>query len=351
VLVTGYGAIMSIIEKAVDKLERAKPNVANKRESDAPGTGDTLEQLVSAKKAERGVVEDRGYLPQQIPKTTSVVEPVSSSPAVVSPVVELPFAALSDRGILTPLTPRSQIAEEFRTIKRPLLRNIDGASAAPVSNANLVMVTSALQGDGKTFTAINLALSIAMEQDKTVLFVDADVAKASAGGLLGVPPDSKGLIDVLEDKDLSLRDVILATNIENLKILPAGNVHERSTELLASKSMKELMLEMASRYSDRVILFDSPPLLLTTEASVLASFMGQIAFVVSTDQTPSQAVTEALEHIGEDKIIGMILNKAHQRRSKLFGLGYGYGYGSGYGYGYGYGSDQKGRAASGGKSG
>ena len=189
------------------------------------------------------------------------------------------------------------------------------------------MVTSALQGDGKTFTALNLAISIAMEQHKTVLFVDADVAKASAGELLGVPPNSLGLIDVLDDKGVALADVILSTNIENLKVLPAGNAHDRANELLASNSMKELMLEMANRYQDRVIVFDSPPLLLTTEASVLASFMGQIAFVVSTDTTPSQAVTDALEHIGEDKIIGMVLNKAHRRRNRLAGLGYGYGAG------------------------
>jgi protein-tyrosine kinase len=335
---------MSIIEKAVDKLERAKPDSEQKSEPSARLAGDTLEKLVVAKTAEKGAAVECNEQPPQLVTATPVVDPVGPAPssAVAAEVLELPFAKLSARGILTPLTPRSAIAEEFRTIKRPLLRNIDGALAAPVSNVNLVMVTSALQGDGKTFTAINLAISIALEQDKTVLFVDADVAKAGAGALLGVPSRSKGLIDVLEDKDLSLADVMLPTNIENLKILPAGNLHERATELLASRSMKELMLEMASRYSDRVVVFDSPPLLLTTEASVLASFMGQIAFVVSTDQTPSQAVTEALEHIGEDKIIGMVLNKSHRRRSKLFGLGYGYG--SGYGYGYGYGYGEKGRA-------
>jgi len=240
-------------------------------------------------------------------------------------------------GMLTPAIPRSAIAEEYRTIKRPLLTNIAGQSAAPIKNANLIMVTSALQGDGKTFSSINLALSIAMEQDKTVLFVDADTAKAEAGRLLGVPSNSPGLIDVLENKGVGLSDAILRTNVEKLRILPAGNIHAHANELLASTAMRRLMLELSERYSDRVIVFDSPPLLLTTEAGVLANFMGQIVFVVSAEATAQQAVTEALEHIGQDKMVGMVLNRA-RRHGKLFGYGYGYAYGrDGYG-GYGYGN-------------
>ena len=254
---------------------------------------------------------------------------------------------MAEKGMVTPLSPRSRVAEELRAIKRPLLRNIDGLSAVLVENANLIMVTSALEGDGKTFNAINLAMSIAMEQDKTVLFIDADVSKASGGYLLGVPAGSPGLIDLLEDKGVTPADVILSTNVANLRVIPAGTINERSTELLASQSMHDLMLELSERYSDRVIVFDSPPLLLTSEASVLASFMGQIVFVASTDQTPSAAVTEALEHIGGDKVIGLVLNKAHSRRSNLFGLGsrYGYGYGNGYGYGYGYGEHSRRQSA------
>jgi len=333
---------MSIIEKAIDKLEQKQPASESHPDQITPEAGDTLEKVVTVAMPPPGGSLYNG----STENASTEKENTPAKPASSAAVVEIPLAELSARGILTPLTPRSPIAEEFRTIKRPLLRNIDGSTAANVDNANLIMVTSSLQGDGKTFTAINLAISIAMEQDKTVLFVDADVAKASAGNLLGVPADSLGLIDVLENKGVSLGDALLQTNIDKLRILPAGNLHQRSTELLASQSMHSLMLELASRYSDRVIVFDSPPLLLTTEASVLASFMGQIAFVVSADQTPQQAITEALERISEDKVIGMVLNKAHRRRNKLLGLGYGYGYGSGYGYGYGYGEkDRSVRAA------
>ena len=101
-------------------------------------------------------------------------------------VIKIPLMPLRDRGFLTPATPRSRVAEEFRAIKRPLLRNIAGKSGSPIANANLVMVTSAPGGRWKTFfPPINLAMSIAVEQDKTVLYVDADVLKASAGRLLG----------------------------------------------------------------------------------------------------------------------------------------------------------------------
>jgi protein-tyrosine kinase len=329
---------MSTIEKAVDKLGQIKASPNLLEDTVSPSAPDTLEKVV-AEHPDRPtptVAEPDNKALEQLARAEFDSTAPSRPKKATKEVLQIPLAELADKGLLTPLTPSSTLAEEFRTVKRPLLRNIDGQTAAPVKNANLIMVTSALSGDGKTFTAVSLAVSIAMEQDKTVLFIDGDVAKASAGRLLGVPFDHPGLIDVLENKGVSVDDVILPTNIQNLRVMPAGVVHERSTEILASQSMRELMLELSGRYSDRVIIFDSPPLLLTTEASVLASFMGQIAFVVSTDQTPAPAVTEALQHIGDDKIVGMVLNKAHARRNKFLGFSYGSGYGYGYGYGYGH---------------
>jgi protein-tyrosine kinase len=321
---------MSTIEKALGKLGRDRGFHGDAGAQVAPS--ETVQMTVSGDPASGTLINANA------PESSSYGSNKSSV------LLDLPLISLADKGLVTPFAPRSRVAEEFRAIKRPLLRNIEGGGTPPIENANLIMVTSALQGDGKTFTALNLAMSTAMEQDKTVLFVDADVAKATAGGLLGVPAERPGLIDVLEGKGVTLADVILNTSIENLRILPAGNIHERSTELLAGRNMQQLMLEMSNRYSDRVIIFDSPPLLLTTEASVLASFMGQIAFVVSAGETPRDAVTKALEHIGDDKIIGMILNKTHYRRNGLLGYGYGYGYAYGQGYGHGYGHDGRGRA-------
>lgn len=249
--------------------------------------------------------------------------------------IDIPFDRLHEQGYLTPSKPRSTVAEEFRAIKRPLLKNISGQSAARIENANLIMVTSALEGDGKTFSSLSLAMSMAMEQDKTVLYIDADVHKASAGKVLGISDNTPGLIDILVG-NARPEDVILRTSIRNLRFMPAGTRHEKATELLASEKMHQLMEELASRYSDRVIVFDSPPLLLTNESGVLASFMGQIVFVASANRTPQHAVQEALERIGKDKMVAVMLNKVPPRRFKMFGISSGYGYG-GYGYGYGVG--------------
>lgn len=247
-------------------------------------------------------------------------------------VVNIPFDRLQAAGYLTPSAPRSNTAEEFRAIKRPLLKNITRQSAARMANANLIMVTSALEGDGKTYSSLNLAMSIAMEQDKTVLFVDADVLKASAGKVLGIPQGTPGLIDILMGNISGPEEAILHTSMERLKVMPAGTPHENATELLAGEDMYRLMQEMSSRYADRVIIFDSPPLLLTTESGVLASFMGQIVFVAAADITPQHAVQESLERIGKEQMVAVMLNMAPRHHLNLFGIGQSYGYGYGYGY-------------------
>ena len=136
------------------------------------------------------------------------------------------------------------------------------------------MVTSALPSEGKTFTSLNLALSIATEIDSTVLLVDGDVAHPSIPEIIGAP-HGPGLLDLLTRDDLDFADALVKTNIEKLSLLPAGTRHRRSTELLASEQMASLLREIASRYRDRIIIFDSPPLLATTEARVLAMNMGR----------------------------------------------------------------------------
>ena len=308
---------MSIIEKAVEKLNSIEP-----------------EEQASPSARETGVIcGDGGNRIERTELLADRVEPQASKPFLASNVskpidIEISFAELAERGMVTPDSPRSPIAEEYRSIKRPLLTNIEGKGAAAIRHPNLIMVTSALQGEGKTFSAINLAMSIAMEQDKTVLLVDADISKASAARLLGVPDSSPGLIDVLEDESLHIGDVILRTNIPNLRIVPAGRVHERSTELLASQSMYRVADELAERYSDRVVIFDSPPMLLTNEAQVVASLVGQIVFVIAAEQTSQRAVAEALSMLGDEAMVGMILNKTKHAFTSKYGYGYGYGYGN-----------------------
>ncbi len=307
---------MSTIEKAVGKSGFASGD--KKRDEEAG----SVQRSTKALHPTDSFV-DPEPAPQHVP------EYETPSGDGLSRKLNIPLEALRRQGILTPNAPRSAIAEEYRTIKRPILRNIDGAGAAEIEYSNLVMVTSALEGDGKTFSSISLALSIAMELDKTVLFVDADVAKATAGRLLGVPHGSPGLIDLLETPGKNAGEVILPTNVDKLSVLPAGRPHQNSTELLASDNMRKIMIEISRRYTDRVVVFDSPPLLLTTEAAVLASFVGQIVFVVNAESTPQNAVVEAIEYLGPDKAVGIVLNSARPRHFGPFGFSYGYGYGYG----------------------
>lgn len=222
---------------------------------------------------------------------------------------DLDLERMKEQGMITPDAPRSRIADEFRVIKRPIVGNALGRAGTQAKDGNLVMVTSSLPGEGKTFTSINLALSIAMELDTTVLLVDGDVAHPDFPKRLGVK-NSPGLLELLTRDDLEVSDVLVHTNIPNLSIIPAGTPHRRATELLASEQMAMLLRELASRYSDRIIIFDSPPLLPTTEARVLATHMGQIVMVVAADNTRQQVVNLALATIENCDIVLMVLNKA-----------------------------------------
>lgn len=239
--------------------------------------------------------------------------------------VRLDLERLTAAGFVSSQAARSQLADEFRVIKRPLLANVHGKSAAPVERANLIMITSAVPGEGKTFTAINLALSIAMELDSTVLLVDADVARPAILSRLGLP-ESPGLLDLLVTKNLDPADVLLKTNVEKLTLLPAGKPQSRATELLASESMNRLVDELATRYPDRILIFDAPPLLPSTESRVLATHMGQVVVVVEADRTQQNSLTQALTTIENCPVVMTLLNKV--RRSEV-GSYYGY-----YGYGY-----------------
>lgn len=250
----------------------------------------------------------------------------------VSRRVEIDLEALSAAGIVSPNAPRSQIADQFRVIKRPLIRNAMGKGASVIANGNLIMVTSALAGEGKSFTAINLALSIATELDNTVMLVDADVARPSVLRVLGLPP-SPGLLDLVLDESRDMSSVLLKTNIDKLSILPSGLQHQRATELLASDAMIRMLRTMASRYPDRIVIFDSPPLLLTTEARVLATHMGQVVMVVRAETTLQSDVQHALSHIEACPVKMLVLNQARVAAEGSYGYGYGYG-------GYGYGGDQ-----------
>ncbi len=247
---------------------------------------------------------------------------LESEPSKRSRTVEIQLDRLARQGYLVPAQERSQIEEEFRIIKRPLLKNAAGEGAQRIERSNLIMVTSSVPGEGKTFTSINLAISLAMELDHTVLLVDADVVRPSVLPRLGLP-NSRGLLDVLIDPELDLSEVMLKTNIDKLSLLPAGvgSGATNTTELLASSSMESLLNDLAEKYADRIIVFDAPPLIPSTEPRVLATKMGQVVMVVEADRTPSSDISQAYATLESCPVVLSVLNKSKVVRQKL---SYGY---------------------------
>lgn len=297
---------MSIVEQAVRRLEELR------RSGIEPPSGIASARLEAT--ATAAGFPAHAPMNAASPRNRGEVPPGRSSRTV-----NIDFARLTAAGCLTPETPRARIADEFRVVKRPLLAAVK-SSMADRSRPNLIMVTSSLPGEGKTFVSLNLAVSLAMELDKTVLLVDADVSRPSVLKRLGLP-QSAGLMDVLTDRSLGVSDVMLRTNIPKLSLLPAGRPHGAATELLASDAMQRLLDELATRYEDRILVFDTPPLLPSTESRVLATRMGQVVLVVEANHTSQKTLEQSLATLEECPNVMLLLNKIS--RSEV-GSYYGY---------------------------
>ena len=252
------------------------------------------------------------------PLQAAIAAPPAPVPAAEAPParksnkkVELDLAHMREMGMVTAAGGRTMLVEDFRIIKRPLIKKAFAERAPGDKPGNLIMITSSLPGEGKTYCAINLAMSIAMELDHTVLLVDADVARPSVLRVLGLPAQ-RGLMDILLDDKIDMADVMLRTNVDTLSLLSAGTSNPRATELLASQTMSAFVAEIANRYPDRIVIFDSPPLLLTSEAHVLASHMGQIVVVVESETTTQHAVKESLRQLDGLPNVNLIYNKTRE---------------------------------------
>lgn len=238
---------------------------------------------------------------------------------------EIDLEALRQQGYVVPDSPATATAEEFRIVKRQLLLNAMARGEGALRNGNLILVCSSQPNEGKTFCAINLALSIASERDLTVLLVDADFAKPEVLSTLGLE-GGKGLVDVIADPSLDLADCLIRTNIENLSVLPAGRQHNLTTELLASERMGDMVEDIARRYSDRIVIFDSPPALASSAASVLALHVGQVMFVVEAETTRESELRDGLALMSGCDHVSLLLNKTRfASAGRRFGSYYGYG--------------------------
>jgi exopolysaccharide/PEP-CTERM locus tyrosine autokinase len=281
---------MSIIENALDKVRRAASSPAG------------------------GIATS---LPPLSPEPTGIT--VSAQPRVTVDVNllraqgELPEAGLERR-----------FADYYREIKRPLIQAMLASDAHP--DSRLILVTSALPGEGKTFTALNLALSMARERDVSVLLVDADLPKGHLSrtfNLRGAP----GLLDALADESIDVDSLVASTDVKGLEILPAGNPVEGAAELIASARMAQIATRLA-RHPRRLVVFDSAPLLASSEARALKQIPGQILIVTRAGKTPRQALLDAIALVDKTKLHGLVLNDAHASNGDDYYTHYGY---SGYG--------------------
>jgi len=310
---------MSTIQQAAKRLEELRrAGVAIPWESDD-----------AEAKARAEALAQSGDVPAEVTGSQALPLPVMPAmpamPAVhanarQSELVNLDLVKLAEEGYLVPGHSSTQLGEEFRVIKRPLIRNAQGKGAAPVHHGNLIVVTSSMAGEGKTFFAMNLALSIAMELDASALLVEADILKPAVMHRLGLP-QRRGLLDMLTDPKIDASEVMLRTNIPKLSLLPAGSRSMQSTELLASARMGEFLDELATRYRDRIIVFDAPPLLQTSEAQVLAARAGQVVVVVEAGRTSAAAFTQAMDTLESCPVVMTALNKSKESNTNMV---YGY---------------------------
>ena len=239
--------------------------------------------------------------------------------------LQVDVARLMQRGLLPPEDMSKRMREEFRRIKWPLLDVALRRTQSTLERPNFIMITSSVPSEGKTFSTFNLALSMAREQDCTVLLVDGDMAKpklTSALDLAEVP----GLSEYLSQPQLHLQDVVWKTNLDRIYVLPSGTPTSAGPELLAGQRMQQLLCELATLPNGFIVLFDSPPLLATSDARVLSRLVGQTALVVKADSTPRDAVKEAIGLVNKATALGVILTQ----NTGAFGSQY---YGEYYGYG------------------
>jgi protein-tyrosine kinase len=309
---------LNSIEKALQKQQQDAESLRESQLSQARPIDEALPVESSIKKAQRAQPDQTVAQPQSRQDA-----PIKSSKVVSNAKIILDLEMLAQKGFVSTDARRQVINEEYRVIKRKLLDNAFGPLSKSLKNSNIIMVTSARQGEGKTFTAINLALSIALEQDKTVLLVDADVLRPNVMKTLELK-NEQGLMEYLLGEKDDISEVMCRTNLDKLRIITAGKTHHLSAELLASERMFEAVEEFANRYTDRIVIVDTPPLLGINETAILANLAGQALVVTEEFKTKLVDVENAVKHLKPEMAIGFIVNKTE--KVSLEGGGYGYYY-------------------------
>ncbi len=235
------------------------------------------------------------------------------------------LTALEQAGFIRPDALATALAEEFRILKRPLLLGVSGATGIAADKRQSILVCSASPNEGKTFCALNLALSLAAEHDTEVLLVDGDVVKPEILSILGLD-DGPGLTDALADPSADPESFVIRTDIDGLSVLPAGRRANDVTELLASSRTRQVLAGLTVTHPKRVVIFDSPPALMASPASVLATHVGQVMLVVRADQTREADLKEAVALLSGCDQLSLMLNGAgFAATGRRFGSYYGIG--------------------------
>lgn len=249
------------------------------------------------------------------------VRPVLTDARFTGRIGRVDRGALEARGFVLPDAPIGPLAEELRIVKRSVLAQV---RAKGRGKGQVVMVCSARPDDGKTFTVVNLALSLAGERDIEVLLVDGDVLKPEVLSTLGLEGEF-GLLDLLADERADAEVAVIRTDVGSLSVLPAGRQAHDATELLASGRMARLVDELTSARPDRIILFDSPPALAASAASAIAAHAGQVVMVVRADRTSESDLRDAVGLVGACDDVKLVLNGATQstgaKRFSYYGVG------------------------------
>jgi protein-tyrosine kinase len=271
---------MSLVEQAIARIKNKAPAA-----STVASSGNTPKSVFPMPASPEGLEPDRSY------------KRVSLDPA-----------ALRAGGYLPEESRDRQFADQYRRIKRPLIdRALTGVSA--IGEPRVIMITSALPGDGKTFTSLNLALSMALERDISVLLVDSDVVKRHVSEITNLDREP-GLLDALVDESVDPESLIVQTNLRGLSILPAGRTADSTAELLSSNRMRQIVQELCVGSPRRIILLDSPPLLITNEGRILIKLAAQIVLVARSGHTPRNALQEAVSLLDTRQAGGLVLNQA-----------------------------------------
>ncbi len=241
-------------------------------------------------------------------KSAGPTDTIQRPKPIAVPTLRLNLERLARLGMVTPGLENTRVVEEYRYIKRSLLAaTFDRRS--DVAHPNVVVITSSLPGEGKTFNAINLALSVAMERDHHVLLVDGDIERAGLSRTFGVSKRA-GLSNFLLDDRVTVANTMFKVDgVERLRVLPSGPLRHDAAELLASSRMRAFVEETASRYPDRLVIIDSSPLLASSAAKVLTELAGQVIVIVAANETSMTSLEESLTNIPEEKPVRLILNK------------------------------------------